>query len=943
MAQPVIQTSFNSGEWAPTLYSRVDLAKYHSAATLLRNFFVDYRGGATTRPGTRYVLKARNNAVRLIPFTASFTVTYMLEFGPGYIRFINNGSYILENPTTISGATKANPGVITDTAHGYSSGDWVFISGVGGMTQLNGNYYIIGATTANTYTLTDLFGNVVNTSTFGAYTSGGTAQRVYTILNTPYLASDLQIIKFVQDVNFLFLTHPNYPPQVLTLNAATNWTLAPITFTPTIGTPTISSITILGTAGSSTVSYVVTAVDINGQESSPSAPSQIGTVNGALTTQSITWGAVTNAVSYNVYKAIPSFSAVIPNGVPYGYIGTATGVHFTDTGFAPDFSQNAPTPANPFSGASVNNVTTTAAGSAYGSSPTPVFAAAPPGGVTALGYCYMQVVSSFVANPGQGFTAGNVYVAVGYPGVTMTVLSTTGGGFFQVATYTLTIAQSFTGPLPNSFLFNSIIATCQIGVFWGLLSVILTNPGAGYLVAPTITFTGGSGGTGAAAAATLGASSSGNPSVAALIQQRLFLGGPILSPGQFNLSQPGAPFNFNTIFPIAPDSAIQETLTSTTLHSIKSALPVSAGLVIFTDKAAWLVNGGTPGSPISATEISANPQGYSGAGDVPPIATPNDILYVQAKGSIVRDLQYNFYLNNYVGADVSILSSHLFYGYSILQWAFAEEPFKLVWALRNDGTLLSFTFNKEQELLAWTHNDTTGSYVSVATINEPTPIGNVDAVYVAVMRTINGQPVTYIERMVELTYPNDYKSSWQVDAGIGYNGAAATTFSGAQHLAGANVTGVADGVVINFVMPATGTFVFGPGGTVGLTNIANASIVTVGLAFTPQIKTLPLDLGEPTVQGKRKKITAVTLKVVNTLGLWMGRSFSSALALQDLIIGNVGSMTNTQVTGLVSGDVRGFNDPLWDVPGQYCITQPNPYPATVLGVVPEIEMGDTPK
>ncbi len=67
MSNPIIQPSFNSGEWAPALNARVDLAKYHSGAALLRNFFVDYRGGATTRPGTRYVLQTRlTSAVRII-------------------------------------------------------------------------------------------------------------------------------------------------------------------------------------------------------------------------------------------------------------------------------------------------------------------------------------------------------------------------------------------------------------------------------------------------------------------------------------------------------------------------------------------------------------------------------------------------------------------------------------------------------------------------------------------------------------------------------------------------------------------------------------------------------------------------------------------------------------------------------------------------------------
>src|SRR5215472_9527474 len=123
---PVIQTSFNAGEWAPALNARVDVQKYHSGAALLRNFFVDYRGGATTRPGSRYILPTRlTSATRLIPFQASFTVTYILEFGNGYIRFFNNGAPVLEATTTIS---SISGGTVTDTGHGYANGDWIYIS-----------------------------------------------------------------------------------------------------------------------------------------------------------------------------------------------------------------------------------------------------------------------------------------------------------------------------------------------------------------------------------------------------------------------------------------------------------------------------------------------------------------------------------------------------------------------------------------------------------------------------------------------------------------------------------------------------------------------------------------------------------------------------------------------------------------------------------------------
>src|ERR1017187_6107290 len=154
MTDVVVQASFNSGEWSPQLFARVDIQKYRSGAALLENFYVDYRGGASTRPGTQYVLQAYQSTtpVRLIPFQAAFNIGYVLEFGNYYIRFYFAGSPVLEAAQTISGATKANPAVLTITGHNLAIGDWINISGVGGMTQLNGNYYSILNITTNTVT-----------------------------------------------------------------------------------------------------------------------------------------------------------------------------------------------------------------------------------------------------------------------------------------------------------------------------------------------------------------------------------------------------------------------------------------------------------------------------------------------------------------------------------------------------------------------------------------------------------------------------------------------------------------------------------------------------------------------------------------------------------------------------------------------------------------------
>jgi hypothetical protein len=80
--------------------------------------------------------------------------------------------------TTITGITQANPAVVHDVAHGYSTGNYVFIRGVGGMSQVNGRYFKITVTDADHYSLSTVAGVAVDSSGYGAYTSGGTAQLV---------------------------------------------------------------------------------------------------------------------------------------------------------------------------------------------------------------------------------------------------------------------------------------------------------------------------------------------------------------------------------------------------------------------------------------------------------------------------------------------------------------------------------------------------------------------------------------------------------------------------------------------------------------------------------------------------------------------------------------------------------------------------------------------
>lgn len=78
-----------------------------------------------------------------------------------------------ESAKSVTGATAANPVVLTVTAHGYSDGDRVRPSAVGGMTQINDREFIIDVLTANTFSLLG-----ENGASHTAYTSGGTVTKI---------------------------------------------------------------------------------------------------------------------------------------------------------------------------------------------------------------------------------------------------------------------------------------------------------------------------------------------------------------------------------------------------------------------------------------------------------------------------------------------------------------------------------------------------------------------------------------------------------------------------------------------------------------------------------------------------------------------------------------------------------------------------------------------
>jgi hypothetical protein len=226
-----LKNDFSAGEFAAVAESRVDFQRYPSGCRILENFLPLVVGAAVRRPGTSFIASTRypDKQAILFPFLYSTEQAYVLEFGDLYVRFYRNDGPLLESTKTITGATAANPVVLTINAHGYSNGDDIEVSGVVGMTQLNGRRFRVANKAANTVELTDQHGTNIDGTAYTAYASGGSANRVYT-LTTTYQESDLTGLKYAQKADVFYVAHTEYVPRKLERYGATNWVLSQIDF-----------------------------------------------------------------------------------------------------------------------------------------------------------------------------------------------------------------------------------------------------------------------------------------------------------------------------------------------------------------------------------------------------------------------------------------------------------------------------------------------------------------------------------------------------------------------------------------------------------------------------------------------------------------------------------------------------------------------------------------
>lgn len=940
----LIQPAFGRGEIGPHLYGRVDTAAYFAALRTAWNVFVHSYGGVSNRGGLAFggPCKDHSYAPRLIPFKFRDEDTYTLEFGDQYMRVMRNFSHVVEDAVTITGITQADPGVVTADSHGYSDGDEVYISGVVGMTEVNGRRFIVANKDTNTFELTDqATGDNVDTSGYTAYDSAGETARVYEI-STPYAIADVPNIKFVQSFDVMTLTHPGYTPRELGRTDHDAWSLAQIEFLPDQGYPETLAASKTGSGSGVGYRYKITAInDDTGEES----------LAGLETASAATITGITAADPAVVTATAHGFN----NGDEVqidDVVGMVelNGRRFFVAGETPNTFE--------LRGEDSSDYT------AYSSGGTATPANTAPISHDSAGLSSSKYIT-ITWDPVDGASKYAVY-------------RKTDDGVYGFIAETETESYKDVGEFEPDY---------------ETTPPRFREPFQG----------------------------EGNyPGTVGYYQQRRVMGGSNNNPDRSEFSRVAAQDNFNASSPIQADDAFRASLTALEGNQILHYVPLTHLLVLTTSQE-WRLDSGD--QRFSFDTIQQKPQTRWGSSHHKPYVLGNVVMMVVDNEMTVRSIGYELAVDQYTGTDMTLLASHIFRDYTISDWALAKSNDSKFYIVRSDGLGAIFTFNQEQEVIAWSRFGTrTPDKLEQVTA---VPAGGYtdDVPHFVVKRTINGNTVRYIEYLmprtftrvedcffvdcglsydqpiavegvtladpVSITVPSGHglqaddvveitEIEWVADVDSFYNEtqpdqlndgryavktAGATTItlkdadsgddidgtafnayvsggevrkvvstlSGFHHLAGETVVGLLDGSVYDDIDVEADGSVTLP------TSVARAHL---GFRYVADVELLDIEaLGtigrRLTLQGRRLNVHELLVRVLRTVGLWVGPD-------QDNLVDAKQRTTESYSipTGLMTGDLKLSIPAKWNSYGRVLLRQMDPLPLTILAAVPFFESED---
>lgn len=823
-----MQADFSRGELAPRLHARIDIAYYKSALKTCTNWTVLKQGGLRKRPGFRMVKEAKDSSkrVRLLPFIFSTQQAYVIEMGDLYARNYANGGLTTTGGGTPTGITKANPAVVTLNAHGFADGDRVYVTAVGGMTEVNNREFTVAGAAANTFQLSG-----INSTAYSTFTAGGSVKKIVEI-TTPYTESDVGALDYAQTADVMTLVHGSHKPRELTRTSDTAWTLTSPTFYdgPYLDEPQNNATSVTPSA-TSAIMPLMTANN---------APSGVVTASDAAAD---VWKLFSQntGVDFRVdfapnvawIEAAPAASAVCDN-----YAVTAHPKYYA--GFSPSAWT-----FQGWDGSAWVDLDVQKAQSSWGANETRYFTFQ---NDTAYSK-YRLYITGLSADNGWCYISS---LTLGYngdyaPTITLTYSATTGvngNAGFDANDVGRHIRVMGRDGKWRWFLITAVTSTTVVqGRLYGYA---LFNKSKVYRWK-------------------LGAWRLGQwPALVSFFENRRGFAASAAEPQTVWLTKAFDFYDFGTSQPLVDDDGMRLPILSGKVNAL-SWLAETERLALGTVGNVRVLGKSNQNQGFGATNYDQKRQVSTGAKRVKPVEIGSVLLFADYYGKSLREFIYDLNQDGYIAPDVTILSDHLLSA-GIAEMAYQATPDSIVWIALADGSLVTMTYERDQKVVALTRasvapgDANTQAYVeSVCSI----PGATRDEVWIAVRRTIGGVTKRYIESLAPEFENMATADAVFADSALTYSGAATGTVTGLWHLAGQTVNVLADAVVFRaLTVSATGTVTLPSGVT--------ASKITVGLPYTATLTTLAInEAGQRDGNGlsRRKTLHDIRISAMESLGL----------------------------------------------------------------------------
>jgi len=425
------------------------------------------------------------------------------------------------------------------------------------------------------------------------------------------------------------------------------------------------------------------------------------------------------------------------------------------------------------------------------------------------------------------------------------------------------------------------------------------------------------------------------PSCVSFFEQRLVFANTNNNPQTLFFSKSGDYENMTT--GTDADDAMIYTIASNQVNAIRF-LKAQRTLIVGTTGGEFTVSADGTDAAITPTNIAIKRQSSYGSANVDAQPAGNATLFLQRAKRKIRELAYNFDVDGYQAADITILNDTVTES-GVNEMAYQQSPDSILWCVRDDGVLSGLTYQRAEQVTAWHRHKLGGTFgtgatatgygvvESVATISGAL---NEDELWVIVKRTINGSTKRYVECFADFDFDETTSTDFRfLDSHLTYSGGATTTLSGLSHLEGQTVSILADGSAHNTKVVSSGA----------VTLDRSVTKAVVGLSYDSVLQTMRIEGGaaEGTSQGKTKRISKVVLRLFETVGVKVGPSLTN---LEAVPFRTTSDPMDTPVSTFIAGDKEiEFNDD-FNSDGFIFIKQDQPLPCSVLAIYPTLVTSD---